>query len=58
VVPALNTAIFPGGMMGWATCACAVTHSIAAMPDNINVFFIFLFFLFLDSEINSQLKGH
>jgi hypothetical protein len=63
LVPHLKTAIFPGGRAGWVICAWAAMQSIAAMPDNMDVFFIFLFFYFLDvgfwnhlPQIEVQLK--
>ena len=37
----VKTAILPEGIMGWVTCAWAVMHNIAAMPNNPKVFFIF-----------------
>jgi hypothetical protein len=40
VVPALNTANFPGGITGWVTWAWAAMQSIVAILSNKIVLFI------------------
>jgi hypothetical protein len=51
LVPALNTAILPGGRTGRVICAGVAMPSIATRPENRNVFFIGCDFYFKNNAL-------